>query len=54
MTRFLPETATTPRLLKLLMWAPEMPMKAGVDLDPGHELGLFLGLADGRPTWRRG
>ena len=27
-SRFLPETATTPRLLKLLMWAPEMPKKA--------------------------
>ncbi len=27
-SRFFPEAATTPRLLKLLMWAPEMPKKA--------------------------
>ena len=40
-TRFLFETAMTPRELKPLMWVPAMPDVGGADLDPGHELGLL-------------
>ena len=45
-SRFLPATATTPRLLKALTCAPDSAEVDGVDLDAGRQLGFLDRLLD--------
>ena len=45
-SRFLPATAMTPRLLNPLMCGPDSAEVDRVDLDPGHQLGFLDGLLD--------
>ena len=44
-SRFLPATAMTPRLLKPLMCGPEMREVDRIDLDAGHQLGFLDGVS---------